>query len=170
MSGFGEALENVLAVEKGFANHPLDRGGPTNLGVTLRTLSRYLGRPATVDEIRALTPESVAPIYHQFYWDKIQGDALPNQIAEVLFNQAVLRGPAPVIMSLQKVLKVRPDGVMGPETIAAVHRSNARQLIFDFLREMHDSYLRIVQADPSQLAFIRGWSGRVFDLLAKHCT
>lgn len=166
MADFETCLMQVLDVEKGFVDHPADRGGPTNLGITQETLSQFLGRPVTAGEVRALTSEKVAPIYRRFYWDPIRGDDLPDRIGEVLFNQAVHRGPNRAIRCLQASLGVRPDGIMGPETVQAIHRAPTRPLLFDFLRETHDSYLRIVQADPGQLVFIRGWSNRVFDLLA----
>lgn len=166
MADFETCLMQVLDVEKGFVDHPADRGGPTNLGVTQETLSRFLGRPVTVGDVRSLTPEKVAPIYRRFYWDPIRGDELPDRIAEVLFNQAVHWGPDRPIRCLQVSLGLRPDGIIGPKTIAAIVQAPARHIIFDFLRETHDSYMRTVQADPSQLIFIRGWSNRVFDLLA----
>ena len=30
--------------EGGYTNHPADRGGPTNMGITRAALSEYLGR------------------------------------------------------------------------------------------------------------------------------
>lgn len=171
MTNFETCLIQVLQDEQGFVDHPADRGGPTNLGCTLKTLAAFTGKPCTVDDIRALTPETVAPIYRKFFWEPIKGDQLPPGLALPLFNQAVLRGPANAIRSLQVALRsidagIVPDGVIGPKTLAALNKANSRKIVFQFLRESHDAYLKIVQADPTQLAFIRGWSNRIFDLLA----
>ena len=54
---FEACLKFVLQFEGGFVNNPKDPGGPTNLGVTQATLSGFLGRQATIDEVKALTPE-----------------------------------------------------------------------------------------------------------------
>src|SRR5262245_15160238 len=70
---FEACLKFVLQFEGGFVNNPADPGGPTNLGVTQTTLSAFLGRHATVDEVKALTPEKVAPIYRFRFWDHVQG-------------------------------------------------------------------------------------------------
>lgn len=167
MSAFKACLAEVLTVEKGFVDNPLDRGGPTNLGVTIRTLSAYLGRPATVDEIKALTPATVEPIYRKLYWDIAKLDEFPDALSAVLFNQVVLRGDRNAIAALQTALKVKSDGIVGPNTIAAAKAVQTDTLIFDFLRESHTAYVKICQADPSQLAFLGGWSNRIFDLLAR---
>ncbi len=60
-SNFDRALPLVLKHEGGYVDHPRDPGGATNLGVTIGTLSGWLGRKATKAEVRALTRESVAP-------------------------------------------------------------------------------------------------------------
>ena len=50
---FEACLKFVLQFEGGFVNNPKDPGGPTNLGVTQATLSGFLGRQATIDEVKA---------------------------------------------------------------------------------------------------------------------
>lgn len=167
MSVFEKALAEVLKVEGGFVDHPNDKGGPTNLGVTLATLSRFLGKPATIEQIKGLTPITVAPIYKKFYWDQAKLDLFPEKLAPIVFNQVILRGDAAVVKSLQTALGISVDGLVGPSTIAAINSKPIDSLIFSFLRESHASYIKICQRDPSQLVFLSGWSNRVFDLLAQ---
>lgn len=164
---FENAFLEMIEVERGFSDNPLDRGGPTNLGCTLKTLSFYLGRPATVDEIKALTIDKVRPLYRKLYWDAMRLDEFPDSLALLVFNQCVLRGVPKVTLTLQAALGVKADGAIGPNTIAAAKAMPQKQLSFSFLRESHSAYIRICQADPSQLVFLQGWSNRIFDLIAK---
>ena len=55
--------EVIERFEGGYSNHPADRGGPTNMGITQATLSEYLGRPASVDEVRSLSRAQAVAIY-----------------------------------------------------------------------------------------------------------
>lgn len=91
---FARSLPHVLAYEGGFVDHPKDPGGATNLGITIGTLSSWLGRPASKAEVRALTRESVAPIYKRDYWDKVGGDQLLSGVDHAVFDAAVNSGPA----------------------------------------------------------------------------
>ncbi len=64
-STFERALPLVLKHEGGWSDDPNDPGGATKLGVTIGTLSLWLGRPATKTEVKALTVATVAPIYRR---------------------------------------------------------------------------------------------------------
>ncbi len=56
-------IQAVMRKEGGFVDHPADRGGATNLGITQATLSVYLGRKATLTDITTLKPEVAREIY-----------------------------------------------------------------------------------------------------------
>lgn len=92
MANFDACLAIVLRHEGGYVDHPRDPGGATNLGVTIGTLSQWLGRKATKDEVRALTVEKVKPIYKRNYWDAIGGDMLPAGVDLAVFDPAVNSG------------------------------------------------------------------------------
>ena len=68
IGNFEACLGFTLQFEGGFVNDPDDPGGATNLGVTIGTLSGAFGRPATLAEVKALTPKTVEPIYLQGFW------------------------------------------------------------------------------------------------------
>ena len=62
-SNFDVALLKLLVHEGGFVNHPADPGGMTNLGVTKKVWEEWRNQPVDEAEMRALSPEKVAPLY-----------------------------------------------------------------------------------------------------------
>ena len=48
-------IDRLLEREGGFVNHPADRGGATNWGVTQGTLAAWRGYPVSVADVHALT-------------------------------------------------------------------------------------------------------------------
>ncbi|KTS37697.1 hypothetical protein NS228_18535 [Methylobacterium indicum] len=154
---FERAMPLVLAHEGGWSDDPADPGGATNLGVTIGTLSLWLGRPATKAEVKALTVATVAPIYRQRFWDKIQGDALPVGLGYALFDFAVNSGSKRAVIGLQRALGVGDDGKLGRITLAAVAERDTKALI-DALCDGRLAFLRALSTWPR---FGRGWARRV---------
>ena len=56
-------IDEILVKEGGYVNHPADRGGPTNFGITQKTLSRYLEVAVTAEMVKALDVETARDIY-----------------------------------------------------------------------------------------------------------
>ncbi|MGF3023553.1 glycoside hydrolase family 108 protein [Methylobacterium aquaticum] len=156
-STFERALSLVLKHEGGWSDDPADPGGATNLGVTIGTLSLWLGRPATKAEVKALTVASVSPIYRRNYWDAIQADALPPGLGYALFDFVVNSGKKRAVIGLQRALKVADDGALGPITLAAVATHKPADLI-DALCDGRLAFLRALSTWPR---FGRGWGRRV---------
>ena len=161
-STYERALSLVLKHEGGYVDDAADPGGATNLGVTIGTLSLWLGRSATKAEVKALTVAKVAPIYRQRFWDKIQGDALPAGLDYALFDFAVNSGPKRAIIGLQRAVGVADDGVFGPITLAAVASRDARTLIGTLCA----GRLAFLQALSTWGRFGKGWTTRVNDVRA----
>lgn len=93
LSNFEPSFKAMIRHEGGYVDHPADPGGATNLGVTIGTLSGWLGRKATKAEVRALTVDAVKPIYRKNYWNTIGGDGLPIGLDYCLFDVSVNSGP-----------------------------------------------------------------------------
>lgn len=121
---FENCLKFTLQFEGGFVNNPKDPGGPTNLGVTQATLSAFIGRQATIPEVKALTREKVAPIYRLKFWDHVNGDDLPVGIDLAVFDFGVHSGPTRGAIGLQRALNLADDGKIGPVTIAAAKKAD----------------------------------------------
>ncbi|AYO83646.1 glycoside hydrolase family 108 protein [Methylobacterium brachiatum] len=156
-ANFERALALALVHEGGYVDHPADPGGATNLGVTIGTLSDWLGRPATKAEVKALTKATVAPIYRRNYWNAVRGDELPSGIDYCVFDFAVNSGKGRAIPSLQRALSVADDGKLGPLTLAAAASKDAGQTIERICADRL-AFLRRLSTWPT---FGRGWSARV---------
>lgn len=89
---FSTALCFVLEHEGGYVDNPRDPGGPTKYGVTIATLSHELGRGASLEDVRNLTPEQAGEIYRKKYWNAIGGDHLPAGVDLIAFDIAVNMG------------------------------------------------------------------------------
>jgi lysozyme family protein len=126
---FGRALSLVLRHEGGYVDHPKDPGGATNLGITIGTLSLWLGRKATKAEGKALKPATVSPIYEKNYWNAARCNDLPAGVDYAVFDFAVNSGVARSVMALQRAVGVADDGKIGPITLKAVRGMDPQVLI-----------------------------------------
>lgn len=124
-ANFDKCFKFLLQFEGGFVNDPKDPGGPTNLGVTQATLSGFLGRQASIAEVKALTPAKVAPIYRANFWDHVNADNLPDGIDLAVFDFGVHSGPTRGVAALQRVVGVADDGKLGDVTTKAANKAGA---------------------------------------------
>ncbi|MGI9501561.1 MAG: glycoside hydrolase family 108 protein [Geminicoccaceae bacterium] len=163
-------IDDILRREGGFVNHKSDRGGPTNYGVTIKTLSRYLGRAATVDEVKGLSIDLAREIYETAYYREPRIDALPDRVQPFLFDAAINHGPRRAIKFLQSVCLASGfdpngvDGIAGPGTRAAAVAADQAMgdwLVAALAEERRMFYRLIVERDPSQRVFLAGWMNRV---------
>ena len=159
-SNFKAALAHVLSSEGGFVNHPKDPGGMTNLGCTKNTWEEYVGHPVSEADMRALTPELVAPLYKRKYWDKVAGDDLPSGLDYAVFDAAINSGPGRAAKWLQEVVGVTADGAIGKGTLAAVASMDTQKLIAQY----NDKRLQFLEGLPTFATFGKGWSRRVSEV------
>jgi lysozyme family protein len=174
---FKKALLLVLKDEGKFSDIPEDKGGPTNQGVTLKTLIDFhknfdygdMDNDGDIDinDIKLLDePEEAAPIYKKWFWDVIKGDELPDKVDYVVFDSAVNHGPKVACIFLQKASnrlgsKLTVDGRVGPYTIKKILAQDPMNLVVEILRERDIFYRKIVANDSSQEKFLKGWLNRI---------
>ena len=155
----------MLAHEGGFVNHPQDPGGMTNLGVTKRVWEEWVGHEVDEKQMRALTPEVVAPLYKRKYWDACRADDLVAGVDYCVFDVAVNSGPGRAIKFLQSCVGVTADGGFGPATFAAVKKAEedpARLIEMYCARR-----LEFLQSLKTFETFGKGWSRRVQEVKDK---
>jgi lysozyme family protein len=153
-------LDRILAYEGGYVDHPKDPGGATNLGITIGTLSRWLGRQATKKEVRALTVAAVKPIYHAYYWGPVRGDLMPSGVDLALFDYGVNSGTGRAVRHFQEILGVTVDGAIGAETMGAVAAQHPEFMV----RALCDRRMQFLLGLSTFSIFGTGWSRRVEDV------
>ena len=124
-ANFDRCFKFLLQFEGGFVNDPKDPGGATNLGVTQATLSAFLGRQASIAEVKALTPAKAGQIYRAKFWDHVNGDNLPDGIDCAVFDFGVHSGPTRGVAALQRAIGVADDEVVGDVTTKAAIKAAA---------------------------------------------
>lgn len=163
LTRFDIALAEILRHEGGWVDHPKDPGGATNRGVTLATLSEWLGRTATKAEVKALTVADVAPIYRERYWNVVKADDLPAGVDLMVFDLAVNSGPGRAAKFLQEVVGAAADGQIGPATLAKVAALHPLAVI-DGMAQRRERFYRGLNTFDT---FGRGWMKRLSDVTAK---
>lgn len=165
-SKFERCHEITAKWEGGWSDHSRDPGGKTNWGVTQATLSKYLGRAATVTEIRELTKAKAEVIYKEMFWAPVGGEDLPPGVDLCVYDFGVNSGPLRGVKSLQTALGVKADGWVGVETLKAVALADRRELI-NTLCDRRLAFMKACRdADGRPLwpTFGKGWSNRVADI------
>ena len=85
MQHINDIAQEILKAEGGFVNDPDDPGGPTNYGVTLKTLRRLrhdFNQDGRVDiaDLKQLSATQAVQIFVQDYFYKPQIDQLPHML------------------------------------------------------------------------------------------
>jgi len=163
-SNFNAALAATLQWEGGWSDHPRDPGGATMKGVTLaryRAWKRDLN--ITKTQLRNIGDDEVKAIYRDGYWRTVSGDDLPSGLDFAMFDFAVNSGPARAVKTLQRIVGVNPDGVMGQMTLSAVRK----QFAADMIDELCNARLAFVRSLSTFDAFGKGWTRRIEGVRSK---
>lgn len=162
-----DALVFTLKNEGGYVDHPLDKGGPTKKGITIRTLSKYLGRKATRDDVKNLNYETIKIIYKKYYWDVLNLDHVLDQgIATALFDMGVLCGTGTASRLCQDVLGITQSKKMDLQTFDALNETTDETFIPAFADRNIRRFEEIVAKNPDQRVFLKGWKNRANRLLS----
>jgi lysozyme family protein len=169
MTHFDAAVAYTLNNEGILSNDQHDRGGLTKFGITAPTLETYTRITGLLSRraVDSLTRAEAVAIYRALFWrfDQIQNAT----VAIKLFDYSVNVGLSQATRFAQRsaVLLGVPcevDGRFGPDTIAAVNQAVARRGFRPFTSALCMNaakfYVGLVEADATQLDFIRGWLAR----------
>jgi len=179
---FDAAVGVVLAHEGGFVDDPADPGAATNWGISLKTLAalgdldgdgyrdgdRDRDGDVDADDVRALERGDAIAIYRRQWWDRYGYDRVDRLfIATKLFDLAVNMGPRQAHLIVQRALRatdqpVAEDGILGPETLAAINNAPAFELMSAMRSEAAGFYRALIAKRPKLARFERGWLSRAY--------
>jgi len=160
----------VLAREGGYVNHPADKGGETNMGITKGTLmAAYAQGLVPHREPKKLTKDEAEAIYRANYWDRYGWGNIAWPVCLVLFDATVNHGGGGMAKLAQRSAnmfdaRLDDDGKFGPKTLAALTSLSETQPIAfseEFLRQRKKYFDNIIAQNPSQEVFKNGWYNRL---------
>ena len=158
----------ILSFEGGYSNHPADRGGATNKGVTIKTW-RAVGYDKDgdgdidTDDLRLLTDQDVIDrVLRPHYWDRWQADKIKSQSIANLLVDWVWASGKPGITRVQQILGVKQDGIVGDKTLAALNSYPDQKYLFSRIHAARVTYIEnLCIKSPSQKVFRTGWLRRL---------
>ncbi|MBN9706632.1 glycoside hydrolase family 108 protein [Enterobacter roggenkampii] len=164
----------ILGKEGGYVNHPDDKGGPTNWGITQATARAH----GYTGDMRNLTREQALAILEADYWYGPRFDqvaVVSPVIAAELCDTGVNMGPSVQVKWFQRWLNVFnnqqqlypdliADGQIGPRSISALKfylakRGSEGETVL--LRALNCSqgqrYLELAEQRQQNESFVYGW-------------
>jgi len=156
-------ITRVMNREGGYVDHPADRGGPTNYGVTQATLSAYRGENVSKKDVKDLTEREARDIYEQNYWIEPGFSQMGHRslhLIDAIFDAAINHGTKNAVQMLQRAIGENPDGLLGPVTLGTLNTMQDQEVMARFIGQRVIFYGRLITRDPSQAAFAYGWMRR----------
>lgn len=119
-----QLVNGILDREGGYVDHPGDRGGPTNWGITATTwgLEKRIGRPASRKEVKAITKAEAFDFYTRRYVDQSPFRRVAFEPLRVqLIDFGINSGNQLATRWLQRALGVPVTGMMDQLTMDALN-------------------------------------------------
>lgn len=155
-------IPTILKWEGGYTDHPADRGGCTNMGVTIANYRKYINPKGTCKDLRGLTKDQFSVVFRSF-WDRWRADEIHDQqVANILVDWVFNSGSWGIRIP-QRILGVKEDGIVGPVTLAAVNAQCPKEFHAKVFAAREQFYRDIARNNKSQQVFLRGWLNRLKD-------
>ncbi|KPJ44802.1 hypothetical protein ADS31_07490 [Brucella melitensis] len=156
---FQTVMPYIFSEEGGYADNPADPGGATNMGITINTLSAWEGRQVSPQDVKELTQATATQIYQVEFWNKIDGNDLPSGVDYALFDFAVNSGPGRAAKTLQKILAMPEDGIIGAQTVAAAAARSPEGSSTHYAMHALPGCADYPLRQPSETAGLPAWNG-----------
>lgn len=145
-----------------------DPGGATAYGITSCTLkSAHMAGIVPHDDICRLTVDEAISIYRANYWDKYGWGSLEWPACLCCFDCSVNHGKFALILQRATCDCGNPcviDGIFGPKTFAALKSCDPLTLSGAIYRRRKEYYNKLIERNPSQAKFRKGWFNRINDM------
>lgn len=181
-SHFDEAILITLKHEGGFVNDPVDPGGATNWGMSIRYLKGRgdLDRDGRLDgdidgdgdidvsDIKKMTMEDAIDLYYTGFWLKYKFDSIDDfEVAAKIFDMTVNMGSIQAGKITQRALnrlgnKLVVDGVLGPRSFQTINATDPEMLLAEIRQQQANFYLGLIRRNPSFAKYKRGWLRRAY--------
>jgi lysozyme family protein len=160
---FNKIFEYILSVEGGYSNDKADKGGKTKYGI-IEVEARKYGYKG---DMKDLTKDIAKDIYKNKYYlsnnlDKIKDKRVALSIADWTINSGswgLKKAQQAVNILKGDVLVV--DGRIGEKSIEAINSVNPELFLTQYHELQRKFYKAIVDNNPSQSVFLKGWLNRV---------
>jgi lysozyme family protein len=179
---FNKAILATLKHEGGFVNDPVDPGGATNWGMSLRYLKgrgdldgdRRLDGDmdgdgdVDVNDIKKMSVEQAVKLYYTGFWLPNNYDNIKDYtIAAKVFDMTVNMGSIQAGKILQRSVNrlgfgLKVDGAVGPKTFSAVNASDPDLLIAELRQEQARFYINLIARNPQFAKYKNGWLRRAY--------
>ncbi|WP_298400435.1 glycoside hydrolase family 108 protein [Sphingobium sp.] len=169
-----DLIAEVITREGGYSDHPADRGGPTNMGITqaVARANGYYG------DMQALPRKLAESLYRRLYWDQPGYGFVAEtswKIAAELFDTAVNMGVATATGFLQRALNalnrnqqdypdLKIDRLLGARTLGALRTFRALRgessdaVLLKAIEALQgERYIALAESRPANEAFLYGW-------------
>ena len=156
----------IKSYEGGFSDHPADKGGATNMGVTIATWRKQGydkdgDGDIDVDDLKLISEADAKHIFEINYWNRWKADKIADQSIANLLVDWVWGSGAYGVKIPQRILGVKIDGVVGPKTLAALNAQEPEEFFNKLKQERADYFQRICVNTPSNKVFLKGWLRRL---------
>ncbi|MBX3592920.1 glycosyl hydrolase 108 family protein [Sphingomonas sp.] len=169
-----QLIDEVIAREGGYCDHPADRGGPTRWGITLRVAREH----GFAGDMRVFPRDEAVAIYRRVYWSRPRLMDVAKRapaLAGELFDTGVNMGPPVGIRFLQRALNalnrnqrdypdMTIDGAIGPVTLhaldafLALRRPAGEGVLLKAIEALQgERYVTLAERRPANEAFLYGW-------------
>lgn len=169
-ANFNPFVNNVLipVYEGPYGWNAADPGGPTKYGITCWDLAEFMGRKMTsmaewAPIVRAMPMSTADQIYENKYARREQFDKL-NSGPDVCILDFDVNSGTTGIRYAQIVAGVSSDGILGPQSLAAIDAMNPAK----FVDALCAQRMRFLRGLDTWGTFGIGWSRRV-DNLNTYC-
>lgn len=169
-----EIINNIIALEGGYSNHPDDAGGETNFGITI-DVAREAGYKGCMKDF---PKEKAFDIYVAVYWNSLRLDdiadmspLLAREIVDTGINAGILRSAKFLQRSLnvlngqQKYYPdISTDGIVGLQTLKALKAflklrgKEGSKIMLKMLNCIQgEFYISLAEKRETDESFIYGW-------------
>ncbi len=154
------------ARRQGWADDASDRGGATMCGVTLATYRTYCRNhrfplPGK-DDLRKISFDTWEDIFRSCFWNIWKADLIESQrLAEMLVDWVWGSGMNGIRIP-QRMLGVKADGIVGEETLTALHGRDPDRFTEELRHARLEFIENIIRRNPGQKKWREGWRRRIY--------